>query len=151
MFLRKFRIQVEPGHTEHISFKGHKIRRPTVLIRVGKWSFSEKAFLLGVALVACQVLDGILTYAGVRFAVAMEGNVFIRQLMHMYGLAPALLVVKCLAVTLVVMLAGYSHRRRWIRPLIIFLIVIYFTLAVLPWTYLLSASHARSQHQEISG
>lgn len=144
--LRKkdIKFEVVPGHTEHITFGGKRIRRPTVLIRVGSLSFSKKAFLLGLALASCQVLDGLLTYVGLSLmGVHMEGNSFLRELMHAYGTLPTLFAVKCFAIIAVVLLAFHAHRRRWIRPLMLMLIVVYFMLAVLPWTYLISQMQAQ--------
>jgi len=140
---KKLSFKIEEGETEHILLSGKRVRRPTVLIRVGQWSLSRKAFMLGVLLVFCQVADGLLTYLGLRFTMHMEANVFIRELMHMYGTAPGIVLVKLLAIVIVVILTQQAHRRRWIRPLIAAVVAIYLVLAILPWTYLISQSHAR--------
>lgn len=138
MGIKKFRFEVVKGETEHISYAGKRTRRPTVLIRVGSLSFSKKAFLLGAALVICQLLDGLLTYLGLSLmGVHMEGNMFLRELMHVYGISPVLFVAKSLAVVLAVMLAFHAHRRRWIRPIIGALVFVYLGLAVVPWTHLI--------------
>lgn len=138
MGIKKFRFEVVKGETEHISYAGKRTRRPTVLIRVGSLSFSKKAFLLGAALVICQLLDGLLTYLGLSLmGVHMEGNMFLRELMHVYGISPVLFVAKSLAVVLAVMLAFHAHRRRWIRPIIGALVFVYVGLAVVPWTTLI--------------
>ena len=143
MFKRKLPFDIIEGTTEHISFTGRKLRRPTVLIRFGGYSMSKKAFLLGVTLILLQIMDGLLTYAGLSLlGIHMEGNVFLRELMHAYGTAIPLVVVKLLAILIVLRLMFFAHNRRWIRPLIFGLIVIYFVLAVAPWTYLISKVHA---------
>lgn len=143
MFKKNLRIDIIEGTTEHISFTGRKVRRPTVLIRFGSYSMSKKAFLLGLTLVLLQVLDGLLTYAGLSLlGIHMEGNVFLRELMHAYGTAVPLVIVKILAILIVLRLTFFAHNRRWIRPLIFALIVIYFVLAVAPWTYLISKARA---------
>jgi hypothetical protein len=60
----KHQIRGGRGPTENIALDGRRIRRSTVLIRVGRVSLSRKAFILGAALVGCQILDGLLTYIG---------------------------------------------------------------------------------------
>ena len=57
----KLRFEVIKGETEHITFSGRRVRNPTVLIMMGGRSLSRKAFVLGMALVLCQIFDGILT------------------------------------------------------------------------------------------
>jgi len=132
------RFKIVPGKTEHITFNGKRIRRPTVLIRVGDRSISKKAFLLGLTLVLVQILDGILTYIGVEIAGFEEGNSVVRRLMDAYGAVPALTLVKFLAILLACLLAFYAHQRKWVRPLIAVTIGIYLALAILPWLYFLS-------------
>ncbi len=145
---KDLKFEVVPGHTEHITFGGKRIRRPTVLIRVGSLSFSKKAFLLGLALAGCQLLDGLLTFVGLNImGVHMEGNAFLRELMHAYGTLPTLFTVKCLAIVAVFLLAFHAHRRRWIRPLMLMLIAVYFMLAVLPWSYLISKAQAEKTRE----
>lgn len=140
------RFEIFHGETEHISFRGPRKRNPTVLIRVGKISVSQKAFILGTALVICQMLDGLLTYLGLRiFGISMEGNAFLRELMNAYGTAPVLFAVKLFAIAVVVLLTFQAHRRRWIRPLIFFVVAVYVCLAVLPWIYIISGHLARQQ------
>ncbi len=144
-------VQFEIVHNEitHIAFNGRRQRHPTVLIRVGGRSLSKKAFLLGAALVVCQILDGLLTYIGLSFTTNMEGNRFLSLLMEMYGVAPALMIVKCLAVVLVVVLTWHAHRRRWMRPVIFCLIALYFVLAIVPWTGLISHANASGNWGDI--
>lgn len=143
MSWRRLGVKVEPGETEHISLRGKRERRPTVLIRVGGWSLSKRAFLLGLLLAVCQLLDGLLTYIGLTLlGVHMEGNVFLRSLMHAYGTAPTLFISKLAAVVCVGILMFQAHQRRWVRPIIALLILIYLALAVIPWTYIISSQHA---------
>lgn len=138
------KFEVVEGETDHISYSGERIRRKTTLIRVGKYSFSRKAFLLGATLVLCQIWDGALTYLGLRLlGVGMEGNAFLRALMHAYGQAPVLFAAKISAIIMVVWLTFHAHSRKWIRPIIFLLIVIYLALAVAPWAYIISQERAR--------
>jgi hypothetical protein len=105
---------------------------------VGKVTLSSKAAILGVSLIVLQLLDGFLTFWGLSiFGVEMEGNVLLRDLAILYGAAPALFFVKLVAIGFVIFLTFFAHRRRWIRPVIVALVVLYLTLAVIPWIYLL--------------
>lgn len=137
------KFEVVQGETEHISFAGKRTRRPTVLMKVrtaaGSISLSRKAFLLGAALALCQVFDGILTYLGLKLlGIQMEGNGFLRELMHAYGMLPALFVAKLCALLFAGILMFNAHRRRWIRPIIFSLVVIYLALAVIPWVVVIA-------------
>lgn len=146
MLKRNFKFEVVKGSTEHITFNGKKIRRPTVLIRVGSLSLSKKALILGATLALCQVLDGVLTYIGLSlYGVHMEGNAFLHALMQAYGAEPVLVIAKCSALAIAVVLTFYAHRRRWVRPLLGLVVAIYFVLAVLPWTYLIARATAANQ------
>ncbi len=133
------RFKIEKGTTEHISLNGRRVRNPTVLLKVGSKGISYKAAGLGVLLLILQVLDGVLTFAGLSvFGVEMEGNTLLRQLAHAYGAGPTLFFVKLTAIGFVIFLTLNAHRRRYLRPIIATLVVIYLTLAVIPWVYLLS-------------
>ncbi|MBX7142839.1 MAG: DUF5658 family protein [Oligoflexia bacterium] len=132
---KSLKFEVVQGETEHITYAGKRIRRPTVLIRVGYLSISKRAFLLGLALLLCQALDGVLTWLGLRIlGIHMEGNAFLRELMYAYGTAPVLFSAKLASLVCVGLLTFFAHRRRWIRPLIGILIAVYLALAVIPWT-----------------
>jgi hypothetical protein len=127
-------FEVVNGETEHVTVSGRRVRRPTVLIRVGRWNLSKRAALLGAALALLQVLDGVLTYFGLYLmGIQMEGNVFLRDLMLAYGKAPVLVVAKFGAILCVFILTLSAHRRRWMRPVIGLFIAVYLILAVIPW------------------
>lgn len=132
------KFDIVSGETEHITFNGRKRRNPTVLMRIHTpsriLSVSRKALLLGTALIICQLLDGILTYSGLRLlGVEMEGNGIIRKMIHAYGIVPALCAAKVAALMAVVVVTIAAHRRKWIRPIIFALSAIYATLALVPW------------------
>jgi uncharacterized membrane protein len=138
------RFRIEKGSTEHIKLNGRRVRNPTVLLKVGQQGISYKAATLGALLLVLQVLDGILTFTGLSiFGVEMEGNALLRRLAEMYGAAPTLFFVKLTAIGFVIFLTLNAHRRRYLRPVIAILVVIYLTLAVIPWVYLLSDYWAR--------
>ena len=132
------KFEVIKGETDQITYSGKRVRRQTTLIKIGKYSLSRKVIFLGSALIFCQVLDGLLTYAGLTvLGVHMEGNLFLRALINAYGKAPVLFFTKLAAVGFVVLLTFQAHQRRWIRPIIALLILIYLGLAVGPWTYII--------------
>ncbi len=66
--------------------------------------------------------------------VEMEGNAFLRNMMYTYGMVPALCIAKSGALVGVVVLMLAAHRRKWIRPVILLLSLVYVALAVVPWT-----------------
>lgn len=137
------KIEVAEGTIERIQFCGlHKMDR-TILIKVGELSLSRKALILGGALIVCQVLDGILTYAGLTILGSEgEGNALLRDLIIQFGTAPVLIGAKLFAIALAVWLMLTSHKRRWIRPVIGVIVIIYLAMAVFPWVYILSGLHA---------
>jgi len=138
-------FKIEQGTAEHISFSGIRQRKPTVLIRVGSYSMSKRALQLGALLVLCQVLDGVLTYAGLSMlGVSMEGNSFLRIMMEIYGTAPILVIVKIIAVVFIFIVTIQAHTKRWLRPVIAGLILIYLAAAIIPWTYIISSELVRS-------
>ncbi len=140
--LNKIGVQVIHGETDAYSFSGKRTRKQTVLLQVGKLSISKKAFLLGAALIVCQFLDGLLTYMGLSLlGVSMEGNAFLRELMHAYGMELTLFMVKTAAILLALTLMFHAHTRRWVRPIIAFLVMVYVCLAVVPWIMVISETH----------
>lgn len=141
------KFEILKGETEQITYSGKRGRKQTVLIKVGKLSLSRKAFILGSTLICCQILDGLLTYIGLTsLGIHMEGNAFLRVLMHAYGAAPVLFFSKITAIIFVVLLTFQAHKRYWIRPLIFSLIMVYLALAVVPWIYIISSKHTEWQN-----
>lgn len=144
MVSKKIFFEVVDGTTEGITYSGKRKRRKTVLIRIGGRSISKQAFLLGIILASLQVFDAILTYIGLTLhGIHLEGNGLLAKMMHAYGLFPTLLISKSIALCLIVFLTCIAHKRRWIRPFIFMLCGAYLTLAILPWTYIISSTHAK--------
>lgn len=140
---RRLKIEIVEGTTEGISYRGERRRRKTVLLRVGELSISKRALEVGLFLAICQLLDGMLTYLGLSlFGIEMEGNRILAFMMKTWGSFPVLFVSKIMALILVGFLTVYSHKRRWFRPIIVALALLYIVLAVLPWIYVLAA-HSR--------
>jgi hypothetical protein len=147
---KRLGVQIKPGETEQFTFRGERVRKRTILVALGSRAISKQALELGVVLIICQVLDGILTYAGLSLmGVQMEGNDLLRELMHIYGLAPTIFVAKSSAIVLAIVLMLHSHSRRWIRPVIALLVLTYLALAVVPWTYIIAEEKAiRAREQQ---
>ena len=144
MSRKTVKFEIIQGETEAITYSGKRQRKQTVLLKVGRYSISWRAFQLGMILVVCQLLDGLLTYAGLRlYGVHMEGNAFLKELMIAYGTFTALFLVKLFAVLCIITLTIFAHKRKWIRPLIAGVCGIYLMLAVFPWVYILSRAHAK--------
>ncbi len=100
---------------------------------------SREIKILGLLLIAIQVLDGLLTAAGVlNWGTAAEGNYLIRTLMDSIGLVPALIVVKSLAILIVLTLCGLSSRISWVGSALKTVIAIYLVAAIVPWALLLA-------------
>lgn len=141
---KSVRFEIVEGEREGIAYGGKRHRKKTVLLKVGRYSISLRAFQLGMILIACQILDGLLTYIGLRlYGVRMEGNVFLKELMIAYGTFTTLFCAKLFAFFCIVILTIYAHKRRWIRPFIAAMCGIYLILAVIPWIYIISSAHAR--------
>ena len=96
--------------------------------------FTEEAFGNFVILLflVAQVLDGTFTYLGVSAFGLSEGNPIIAYYIKHHGVGPSVTVAKLLAVgcSMVLHLLGL-HRTLG------FLTLMYLSMAVLPWTYLL--------------
>lgn len=115
------------GHVEKEGFGG-----------VRRWGSAEKALFLGGLLCILQALDGILTSVGVsRFGIAVEGNPFIRSLMIELGHIPALGLIKCLAVVVIITLTWFARKLPWVNNAMGAVSCVYIFSAIIPWTYLL--------------
>lgn len=96
--------------------------------------FTHETFgnIVIVVFLVTQALDGAFTYLGVTSFGLSEGNPLIAYYMRHHGVGPSLTVAKLLAVgcSMVLHLLG-MHRTLGV------LTVLYLSLAILPWTYLL--------------
>ena len=137
-------FNIDEGTVERISFRGDKIIDSTLMVRVGKRGISKRALLLGCFLAGIHIADGILTFFGMQiFGVAAEGNALLRSIMHVYGAATALFIAKTIAIGFTFALTFQAHRRLWLRPIIVALIVIYLIMAICPWFYIHSQYQAQ--------
>jgi uncharacterized membrane protein len=93
---------------------------------------------LGIGLVSCQFLDGVLTYFGLTiFGYTMEGNLLLRNLMELLGIGFSLIIVKSVCIFLSIYL--YQLSKTNFRSLLMMsaLIFTYVYFALIPWTRLL--------------
>ncbi|MCB0319604.1 MAG: hypothetical protein KDD60_01685 [Bdellovibrionales bacterium] len=138
-------LHLNHGTVERISFDGIIDVDSTVMVYIGeKKIIAKRALLLGIALVICHILDGVLTFYGMEiFGTDAEGNSFLRFFMEQYGHGVALFIGKSLAIVLTLALMAMSHYRLWLRKCIGVIIVFYLTMAVVPWLYIISSYFAR--------
>jgi uncharacterized protein DUF5658 len=91
--------------------------------------------VLGFVLMQC--LDGIFTYLGVSiWGPGIEANPLISSAVQVAGLGTGLAGAKLMAVGFGMLL----HLRR-VHTIVAILTAMYFTLAILPWSYLFLSSH----------
>ena len=89
--------------------------------------------LVFAAFLLTQILDGILTYAGVSaFGIAAEGNPILAYFMSSYGEAIALFGAKVVAA-----LCGVALYMLAVDRLLAILTMIYVGAAIIPWTLVL--------------
>lgn len=101
---------------------------PAHPLRASSPSWTEATFVFAVFLVV-QVLDGVLTYIGVRMlGVEAEGNMLLAAGMEAFGTPQTLFSAKVLACV-----CGYVlYRTAWYRPLAI-TAGLYLGVAIVPW------------------
>jgi hypothetical protein len=110
-----------------------KKNRFSVLLEIPK-----EVIVLGAILACIQILDGVLTVIGVaNWGTHAEGNLILRELMHLIGYVPALITAKTLAITVIGALCYLSLQVSWIKHALKAVIGIYLVAAILPWSYLL--------------
>ena len=108
----------------------------TDLVRSSPWQPSHCTSWFGdlvvVVFLVTQVLDGAFTYLGVAAFGLSEGNPLIAYYMSVVGVGPSLTGAKIVAVVgaMVLHLLGL-HRT------LALLTIVYLSLAILPWTYLI--------------
>lgn len=137
-------ISVADATIERISFDGIISVDKTVMFHVGEHRIAKRALMLGILMVTCHILDGILTFFGMElFGIAAEGNGLLRYFMHYYGHGTTLFLAKTMAVIITIILMCVSHRRKWVRNLLAVTIGIYLILAIFPWFYILSSYYAK--------
>jgi uncharacterized membrane protein len=107
-------------------------RTRPVLVKSRSW-FGD--FVL-VLFLCAQVLDGALTYLGVGSFGIHEGNPLVEHYMHALGPGAGLTLVKVLASGCAIVLHLLALHR-----ILALLTLLYLSLAILPWTWLLFVMH----------
>jgi uncharacterized membrane protein len=103
-------------------------------------AWTREVVILGVVLCVLQILDGLLTAVGVgHFGTGAEGNALLRSLMEQVGSVPALIIVKSVAISIVVVLCSLTPRVKWLPLAMKGMIAIYLCAAIIPWTYIIFA------------
>lgn len=98
--------------------------------------------VIAAVLITLQVLDGILTLSGtLTFGLTAEGNPILRELMHLIGLIPALLVTKLGCISLVVALCFQATRIPWLPSALTAVAGVYTVAAILPWSIILFSEY----------
>jgi Domain of unknown function (DUF5658) len=100
--------------------------------RCGEW-FGN---LVVVLFLVTQVLDGAFTYLGISAFGLSEGNPLIAYYMTHAGVGPSLTVAKLTAAVCAIVLHLVGLHRTLAG-----LTLLYLSLAVLPWTYLIYFAH----------
>jgi hypothetical protein len=111
----------------------------SIPLQVQTERMSQGAIVAATLLVLIQILDGILTHRGLSLygGIGGEGNGLLRYAMSMYGVIPALVMAKGMAVSLIFALCSIAHRINWIENAFKGLIALYLIFAILPWTGIL--------------
>ncbi len=105
------------------------ISQPTPSRVVSGQAFGNFVILL---FLVAQLLDGVFTYLGVAAFGLSEGNPIIAHYMKHHGIGPSVTAAKSLAIACAMLLHLLGLHRT-----LALLTLMYLSLAVLPWTYLL--------------
>ena len=89
-----------------------------------------------VIFMCAQLVDGVFTYLGVMSFGVSEGNPLIAHYMHSLGVGPSLAAAKLLAICCAMVLHLLAFHR-----MLGVLTLMYLSLAVLPWTFVLFWAH----------
>jgi len=93
-------------------------------------------------LIACQILDGLLTFIGIsRYGLDIEGNPIIVSLIQNFTVIGGLVLAKTLGIIIVYttyLLHPIAYNQ--IRFSFIISNLLYITLAIIPWCYVLFLS-----------
>jgi hypothetical protein len=113
---------------------------PSAALQSHNRTFSRELAILGVVLAIIQVLDGVLTAIGVaRFGVHAEGNIALRLLMSVMGHTSALILVKLIALSVILLLCLCGPRIRWLSHAFRGIIAVYVLAAIIPWSIILTS------------
>lgn len=93
-------------------------------------------FMLLLSLV---VLDGLFTYVGISFSsTEYEANILVRSTMELLGVGAGIILSKAVAVLSLFVLWFFRKDIIWIFAAVKGLVFVYFSLAIVPWVYVLT-------------
>lgn len=102
---------------------------------------SSSAWTIGAILILFQLLDGILTAAGLGIhGISMEGNPILVNLMHQLGVVPTLILTKVGASLVVLLLVYLTTVVSWLLNALRCVATLYLVAAILPWTFIIAQS-----------
>ena len=111
----------------------HRSVLPAALAESDSSRKSRFGNIVLVAFLLAQVLDGVLTYLGVRLmGSSAEGNPLLAWLMNMFGEGPALAGAKVMAGTF-----GIALHLTAVHRIVAALTLFYLAAAILPWIKIL--------------
>jgi hypothetical protein len=122
----------------------HLVQKGAVLSGSLEANTSSRSQIMWLAavLVTLQVLDGILTYAGMStFGLRAEGNPLLRGLMKLVGVLPAIAITKDACIAVIMTLCAQAHRISWLPVALTCIAGLYAVAAVVPWSWLLLAEY----------
>lgn len=103
---------------------------------------NTKLYILSIFFGLLQLLDGILTYAGVtRFGISAEGNPLVKYFIDVLGPFGGIILVKCIGLVMLYMMSSRCIRyedKNWLKKFLISMISFYLIFAIIPWLYVLS-------------
>ena len=99
--------------------------------RSALWREAWVGNLVIVLFLVAQVLDAVLTYLGVTIGIS-EGNPLVAYSLRHAGIGPGLTITKLVAVA-----CSMGLHLVGLHRVLALLTVMYLSLAILPWTYLL--------------
>ena len=135
-------LGVEGKGRLHVVSPNRRLAPKPVAIRSHKNTTASEVAALGLILATLQIVDGILTALGMaHYGTSMEGNLLLRQLMHLVGFIPALVMVKTVAIGVVTGLCLHAYSVSWLKPAFKLVIGLYVTFAVLPWSVILATEY----------
>ena len=139
---RGYWLGVEGKGRLHLAPSNRRLAPLAVAIRSHKSTTSSEVAALGLILALLQIADGLLTALGMsHYGTNMEGNLLLRELMHLVGFIPALVMVKTVAIGVVTGLCLHAYSVSWLKPAFKIVIGLYITFAVLPWSVILATEY----------
>lgn len=125
----------------HAGYSNSTAHPASALRQTNYWT-ERRMSALTVILVTLQILDGVLTCTGMfTFGLHAEANPFLRGLMGVVGIIPAVATTKLLCIAVIYALCAQANRISWLPSALTGVGCIYAAAAVLPWSWLLLSEY----------